>query len=353
MSATPISPAVVADVEALTPEWLAAALDRPVMTVDISPVGTGQIGTCHRVRFEDGTSVLAKLPAVDPAARDLLATTYRMEWRFYTTIAPTVAIRVPAAPYTAMAPTGGDFVLLLEDLAPAEQGDQVAGCTTAQATDAVVNLTGLHGPRWCDASLLDIDGLAVNGPEDAATMAELYAPATETFLERLGDRLRPEDVATLRSIVPVIEQWALARAETFALVHGDYRLDNLLFPPDDGPGVVAVDWQTLSLAHPLRDLAYFTGTSLHVDQRREIEQDLVATYHHGLVAHGVTGHDAARCWEDYRFAMLQGPLVCVFGAAYGARTERGDTMFATMIERCCTAIRDLRTLECVEHPTSE
>lgn len=344
---TGTSPAVVADAAGLTPEWLAGALGRPVADASITPVGTGQIGTCYRVRLDDGTTVLAKLPATDPAARDMLATTYRMEWRFYTEIAPTVTVRVPATHYAAMAETGGDFVLLLEDLAPAEQGDQIAGCTSAQAEDAVVNLAGLHGPRWCDPTLLDIDGLSINGPDDAAMMAELYGPATETFLERLGDRLTAEETATLRDVVPLIERWALARSDTFALVHGDYRLDNLLFPPGGGPGVVAVDWQTLSLAHPLRDLAYLTSTSLLVEQRREVERDLVATYHRALVGHGVTGYDADRCWEDYRFALLQAPLVCVFGAAYGSRTERGDAMFTAMIQRSCAAIRDLDTLACV------
>ena len=62
-----------------------------------------------------------------------------------------------------------------------------------------------------------------------------------------------------------------------SITHGDYRLDNLMFPPA-GPGVAAVDWQTTSAGPPLRDLAYFLGNSLTPDLRRAHESDLVDSY---------------------------------------------------------------------------
>ena len=41
-----------------------------------------------------------------------------------------------------------------------------------------------------------------------------------------------------------------------ALVHGDYRLDNMIFEPG-GNGIVALlDWELSTLGHPLADLAY-------------------------------------------------------------------------------------------------
>lgn len=41
----------VALVEELTPAWLSAALDRTVTAVDAKAVGTGQMGTCYRLRL--------------------------------------------------------------------------------------------------------------------------------------------------------------------------------------------------------------------------------------------------------------------------------------------------------------
>jgi hypothetical protein len=338
------------NIEQLTPAWLSEALGARVDDVAAVPVGTGQIGTCYRLTLSGTgvpTSMLAKLPAPDPGTRDILANVYRTELRFYSLIAPTVDVRVPTTYYSEMAADSGDFTLLMEDLSPREQGDQLAGCSVEQARDAVVNLAGLHGPRWCDPTLLDVEGLQINGPDDASLMAELYGPATDIFVDGLAALLSDEDVVTLREVVTIIEAWALARAERFGLVHGDYRLDNLMFPPDGGPGVVALDWQTLSLALPARDLAYFLSTGLSAEDRRAHERDLVAAYHQALTAYDVRGYSLEDCWEDYRFAMVQGPLVSVFGCAYGTRTERGDRMFAAMVARSCAAIRDLDTLALV------
>lgn len=341
---------VVTDVEGLTSRWLTRALGGEVTSVEATKVGTGQIGTCYRLALTgEGVpaSVLVKLPAADQGTRDLLGGAYRGELVFYATIAPTVDVRVPTIHYAAMEPDSSDFVLVMEDLAPAEQGDQIAGCSVDQARDAVVNLAGLHGPRWSDPTLLDFDHISLQGPDDAAVLAELAGPTTELFIDGLGDLVGEDDRATLRAVVDVIESWSLARSERFGLVHGDYRLDNLMFPPAGAAGSVALDWQTLSLGLPARDLAYFVGTSLPPEVRRGAERDLVAAYHAALRSYGVTGHSLEECWEDYRFAMVQGPLVATFGCAYGTRTERGDRMFAAMVARTCAAIRDLDTLSLV------
>ncbi|NKY31914.1 phosphotransferase [Nocardia speluncae] len=331
----------------LTPEWLTTALDGRVDEVVAEPVGTGQIGSVYRLRLTGDNipaQLMAKLPAADPGTRAMLAGAYRQEIRFYTEIAGTVAVRTPHCHHAEIHGDGGAFVLLLEDLAPARQGDQIAGCTVAHAHQAVAGLAGLHAPRWCDETLLEIEGFSRNGPEEAATLGELYGPTTDLFLGRLGDRLTPEDHDTVRACGDVIADWLVARPERFGLVHGDYRLDNLLFGAEEPAVVTAVDWQTVNLGLPARDLAYFVTTALHPETRRVEEENLVATYHRRLVELGVTGYSLDDCRQDYRFGVLQGPLVAVFGAAYGAATERGDAMFAAMIRRSCAAIRDLDSL---------
>ena len=85
-----------------------------------------------------------------------------------------------------------------------------------------------------------------------------------------------------------------------------------MFPPA-GHDVVAVDWQTITVAHPARDLSYFVGTSLPTHERRAMEKVLAQSYDEGLLCRGVEDYTFEQCVEDYRFGQLQGPVITVIG----------------------------------------
>lgn len=342
----------------LSAEWLTLALrsaghPTTVAEVTTSPIGTGQM--CTSIRCEmtfEGSSggapdtLVAKLPTADENKRELVAGIHRTEVAFYRELAPTLSIRTPTCHHAGISASGAEFVVLLEDLAPREQGDQILGCTPEQARGGVVNLAGLHGPRWCDDTLDALDWLSAMTGDDAEMIGVITRSATETFVETHRDRLSDEDRTLLREIPEALPEWILGRSTRFAPLHGDYRLDNLLFgeDPDD---VATVDWQTVTLGLPARDLSYFLSTSLLADTRRQHEPALVAAYRDALAELGVTDYTQAQCEDDYAFAMLQGPLITTVGAAYGERTDRGDEMFLAMAARSCEAIRDHRTMHLI------
>ena len=338
----------------MTADWLTGVLGTPVDSVDITPIGTGQTGATYRVQL--GYADVAELPATfavklsaqDDAVRDRVALGYRSEHAFYTGIADRVRVPVPRHYHCEIGPDSGDFVLLLADLAPAEQGDQIAGCSAAEATLGVRALAGLHAPTWCNPELTGLPGIPMPKPDDAmaAGMGDIATMAAEATLERLGDRMTADDRATMAAALSMVTPWLLTEPHRFGLLHGDYRLDNMLFDPARTT-VTIVDWQTLAVGLPARDLAYFTGTSLDPEVRAASEQDLVAEYHATLTGLGVTEYDIETCWRDYRLGMLQAPLIIAFGVAFATTTDRGDEMMLAMARRSCRAIRELDTLELI------
>ena len=337
------SPAVVCTPEEVTAEWLSAALGTEVRSARTEAVGTGQIGCCVLAHVDGDQlpeTLFVKLPNPDEGMRPLLHGVYRSEVLFYRDLAPTVAVRVPRSRFAALGEREGEFTLILDDVTPLVQGDQLAGLTVDQARDCAVNLAGLHGPRWCDETLRGIEGLSVPTVEDNVTLQELGGPALEAFLGELGDRLDDEERQTLSGIAALIADWANWRSDRFALLHADYRADNMLIDPAGGLPSLACDWQTLTVGLPGRDLGGFLGSSLTVEDRRSAERGIVADYHRALVGHGVADYPLETCWDDYVYGLLQTPVVGIFGWMYGTRTARGDEMFSLLMRRACRAIAD-------------
>ena len=352
---------LVTDPAALTADWIAPILHEAGASsgatpagVEVSPVGTGQMASSYRMRFTwaDGdtgpASVVVKIGGETEQSRAGGAMgAYPNEYAFYTTWADSITMRIPACLGTAISDDGECFTLVMEDMAPATQGDQIAGCTPAEAALAVENLAGLHGPLW-NNPVIHEGILHLSTQEEADLAGRMFADSVEFFIDRYGDRVSADDAETLRAVPEILGSWITGRPERLAITHGDYRLDNVLYRHDaDGnpTEAAAVDWQTISLGLPARDVAYFLGNGLTVDDRRAHEREIVERYHRALLDQGVHGYDLHLCWDDYCYAHLQGPLITVFGAHYSTQTDRGDEMFMVMTQRACAAIRDLETIE--------
>lgn len=351
-----IRPAVVAEPQSLTPEWLTAVLraaghDVTVRGLRHRPIGTGQMAHSERIELDyqgpapvgAPTSLVGKFPSPSPESRASGARGgYRSETRFYTDLAHRLPVRTPRCLYGALGDDESTFTLILEDMAPAVQGDQIAGASADRIEAAVRNLAGLHAPLWNDPELDRLDWTTGGAGEEFARYVEM---ATPVFLSRYADRLAAEDAELLARFAERAQRWVARRPKDRTLVHGDYRLDNLLFREDPkGLVVTAVDWQTLSVACGGQDLAFLLGNGLEPEARREHEPRLLAAYREALAALGVD-RSADAIHSDYVYGSLQGPVITVLGALAVGRTERGDAMFMAMARRSAAQVRELEALE--------
>ena len=324
----------------VTPQWLGAVLGARVDGVRWEPIGTGQVG--DSVRFHVASSaapatLAGKFPAADPASRGTAALfgLYRKEVEFYRQAAPLLGVRVPKTYAAQVSEDGADFILLFEDCGPARQGDQIASCSLEDARAAIVQAAALHATSWENSALLDAEWIQP-APGHGDRVAAMYPQAQAVFRDRYAETLEPE-------FMEVCEQLAEAAGKVFTrqqaprcIVHGDFRLDNMLFDIHGGAEAVAIlDWQTVTTGRGMTDIAYFIGCGLGETMWRAHERELLGLYFAEMERRGIAlGREEALA--DYRFGGLHGVATAVFSAAFVERTERGDANFLSMARGACS-----------------
>jgi hypothetical protein len=347
----------------LTASWLTAAIGAgPVADFSVERIGTGQMSECYRIgltyanagasRVRAPESVVLKVAATDPMSRQtgLALGLYEREVRFYGDIAPRLGGPVAPCYHAAVDTSTGAFDLLLGDAGPAAVGDEIAGATTVQARLGVVELGRLQGPLLGDAALAAAPWLNRESPLSQAMITPLYAG----FIDRYGDRIAPEHRMVCERLVAAFDGYLSAESEpgrVQGLVHGDYRLDNMLFGAEGADrALTVVDWQTVSWGPAMTDLSYFLGTALAAQQRREHYDALLRAYHEALGPGApLTLADVA---EGVRRQSFFGVMMAIVSSMLVERTERGDRMFMTMLQRHCDHVLDTDALATLPDATA-
>ena len=341
-------PDIISNPELITPAWLTSALQSVgylangrVASASYKVIGTGKMGDNARFSLqyegEQGdapNSVVAKLPAADIQARGNSAATgaYDREVQFYDIAAPHTTMRTPEIYFNAVNEAGDDFITLMEDLSPAEPGNQLVGCTVEQAKLAVVEAARLHASFYGSPKLANY-AWVTNGaePDSAAFGHALMVENWPLFAQRFAHYLTPERIAMGAQYSKNYDKWVSGYTLPATMIHGDYRAENMMFGGDTSAAPIAiVDWQTASANNPLNDVAYFLGGSVQLELRREIERDMVELYRAELNRLGVE-LDADTAWREYRRGTCHGLIITVLGAMFTEAGERSDKMFGAMI----------------------
>ena len=351
--------------EDLTADWLDSALhetgvlaEAHVTDVAVEPFGDGQGLASRLLRLRltydrngpgSPATLIVKLPSgleTNRVTAEMVGA-YEREIRFYRELAQRVEIRTPRHYYSAMdskrlegsperldkllgwiptpalgllplfsrwlaARSTHRYVLLMEDLAPARAGNQLAGCTAEDATRALQSLAATHASLWQSP---DLDAIPWLRHSDVAARVRhaVFRRNRRRFLREYQTFPQAPEEPPLDSLLAAVD-WldahGLAMQRRLAapprtLVHGDYRLDNLFFGSDgDAAPVAAVDWAMVHLGRGIYDVAYFVGCSLEPELAREIEEDLVRHYHETLLECGVKDYAHRECWRDYQLSKL-------------------------------------------------
>ncbi len=339
---------------ALTDVLLRAHCIREAKVEAVSPtrIGHGMVGDNFRFsvfydREEEAAprTLVGKFPSANEDSRNAakLYSLYLHEIFFYQRVVQTVDIACPTTYVAEIDVETQDFCLLMEDLGPAEQGDQLGGCSPGTAADVLLQAAALHAPRWGDRSLQAQEWLArdPNIRIFIAAYPQLFSVFRERYTGILEDRHIAIGEALLRSLPAYYDQ----HQPPWTIVHNDFRLDNMLFKAKGGQlPVVTLDWQTTSFGPGAADASYFLGAGLLEADREKNEKQLVREYHAALRAGGVSDYSWEQCWHDYRLFALSGYLMAVSAAGSVGRTERGDELFLTMARRHGNQILCLESL---------
>lgn len=341
-------PPIVSNPDEITRDWLTsvlshAGIDGRVTDFEAESVGTGQVG--ENVRFTLAgdnvpTSVVGKFPSTDEVSRQtgIQQGNYLREVFFYNEIRETVDIRTPRVLFADADVETHDFVIVMEDLAPGRQGDQMAGCSVDEAALALEELAKLQGPRWGDSSLMRYELLGLSfGPEHGAMLQAFYQSVAPGFLDRYAARLTDEQIAMTEKLGTRLDRYHDAYKGSPGLIHIDYRLDNMMF---GGPYPLAVvDWQSVSVGCPVADASYFLGTSLDPEIRRSEERPLLRHYLDVLKSYKVdlTLDDCLAAYRNYAPAGL---IMAVIASMIVGETDRGNDMFMAMATRSCQMCED-------------
>ncbi|WP_040494838.1 phosphotransferase [Ilumatobacter nonamiensis] len=328
----------------LTAEWFTEIIGTDATVTDVRQVeiGTnvgfmGEVHRCHLTwdRVDGGLpdSVIVKVPTqVDEnfAAGDALQS-YEREIVVYQELAPSLGLPLPRYLYGAMDPDPAPwlekpvrflfehlplrgvnwligrflrfagkskrrYILVLEDIVDARAPAQMVGGSFDDAAQALEVLARFHAANWMrtDAAATYHRIWPMN--RASKVFQASYLRNRDHFIEQYGAVVDDSVLAHLDDIqtrVPEISD-ALAE-EPWTLLHGDYRLDNLLFRPNGE--IVVLDLQGLGSGRPAVDVAYFITTALTAEHCAE-EVALLRVYHDALVEAGITGYSFDQLRRD-------------------------------------------------------
>lgn len=310
-------------------------------------------GTALRARLEIvgredlPRTAFIKLAPVKPAERffnRFMNLAYN-ETEVYRLLGDELADIVPRRYGTAGDRRRGRAIVIMEDLSDrAALFPALAAGATAEQAIAVARTLGTLHQRFWKTSRFDNGDLTPLSP--SASRSTRLGPHSwhllRTIPKAFNDVVPPDFRA--RAAMLIENRWAIARlmqAHPQSLIHGDTHLGNMCFV--DGRPIL-FDWQVASAGPAVKDVAYFACTSIDVDVRRSIDEDLVSAYVGALNSDGITRLRPDDARTSYRLFAFTAYIAAGVTAAFGRRLQGEETTRAGL-HRAVQGVRDLGSFE--------
>ena len=326
-------------------QYGAAVLD---VSREVIGTGVGFVGEIHRcflswdaTRGDLPASVIVKVPSKLPLNRSLGEglQLYEREVIAYEKLSSNMGLPMPNVLYSAMdddptpwldsvinflfsrLPLGGvswltvkflelasknprlrRYVLVLEDIADARPPSQVEGGSLDDALISLATLAKFHAHHWMNEESIAVSDRiwALNRLPKVSQAS--YARNREEFIGRFGELVGDEKMRVIDDTQDRLEDLLAPLAQDpWTLLHGDYRLDNIMFRPNGE--IVVIDYQLLSKGRPGWDVAYFITTALSADYKSE-EETMLKHYHETLLRAGITNYSFEELVDDVELTKL-------------------------------------------------
>lgn len=246
-------------------------------SLTIDPIGEGQSNATFRIRRGDADVILRRgpRPPLPKSTHDMVR-----EARMQTALAESGF----PVPNIRAVHTGGDLLGVPFYIMDRLDGDVVTSDLPARFDPAAQRQELVVETMETLAHLHSLD---VSQPP----LEKLGRP--EGYLERqvgMFTKLWPQNTQREIPLVEELSAWLatnLPATQRHGVVHGDYRIGNLMFTQDAQPRVQAVlDWEMATLGDPLADLGYLVATYAAPEARPTVMELTTVTRETGFPSRG-------------------------------------------------------------------
>jgi hypothetical protein len=339
--------------EALSPQWLSAALQDRYPGITVNQVESGpvvsRVSTNARFTIKysgingqgPSSSLCVKgyFNEIGQAARYIgEAETY-----FYRDLVEPAGIRTLACIYADVDPATRRGVVITEDIVAAggEFIDAATDYTPEQAASSLREMAKLHALTWGNAQYAETAWLRPRmgttltlWGEEAVTArieANVLGPNGHRVPQESRDPKKLFDAYT--TLVAETKELIADPGTAWCVIHGDGHPGNLIIDADGKPSLV--DWQLVQRGLWYFDVGYHIASTLTVDDRRRTERELLEGYLAALNEFGVVDAPAfGEAWDLLGRGVVHGYYL------WGITAEVNPKLTEILCHRLGTAVAD-------------